>query len=93
VRNPPILHRKETFLGPEHPLRAKFARLTAAAESKGLLEEGNQIGTRNQREQILTKRGFTLRGHRLVLRRWVLIPFSGSRSTMVYGNWIKSLQG
>ena len=35
IRNPPILHRKETFLPPEHPLRAKFARLTAAEESKG----------------------------------------------------------
>lgn len=35
-RNPPILHRKETFLPAEHPLRAKFARLTAAEEAKGL---------------------------------------------------------
>jgi len=33
--NPPVLHRKETFLADEHPLRAKFARLTAAEERKG----------------------------------------------------------
>ena len=26
--NPPILHRKETFLPPDHPLHAKFAKLT-----------------------------------------------------------------
>jgi DNA phosphorothioation-associated putative methyltransferase len=26
--NPPVLHRKETFLAPDHPLHAKFARLT-----------------------------------------------------------------
>src|SRR6266702_3830899 len=26
--NPPILHRKETFLTPDHPLYTKFARLT-----------------------------------------------------------------
>jgi hypothetical protein len=30
----PVLHRKETFLAAEHPLRAKFARLTAAEEEK-----------------------------------------------------------
>jgi hypothetical protein len=26
--SPPILHRKESFLQPDHPLRAKFERLT-----------------------------------------------------------------
>jgi hypothetical protein len=30
--NPPILHRKETFLRPAHPLHAKFARLTQQEE-------------------------------------------------------------
>src|SRR5262249_39029013 len=33
--NPPILHRKETFLRPEHPLNAKFARLTQQEEKHG----------------------------------------------------------
>ena len=68
-RNPPILHRKETFLPVAHPLHNKFARLTASEESKGLFNEGNQIGTRNQWEQILAEKGLTLRGHRLILRR------------------------
>jgi DNA phosphorothioation-associated putative methyltransferase len=68
-RNPPILHRKETFLPIEHRLRVKFARLTAAEEAKGLLSEGNRIGTRNQWEQVLAEKGLTLRGHRLLLRR------------------------
>lgn len=67
-RNPPILHRKETFLPAAHPLYNKFARLTASEESKGLFNEGNRIGTRNQWEQILAEKGLTLRGHRLVLR-------------------------
>jgi hypothetical protein len=53
----------------EHPLRAKFARLTAAEEAKGLFDEGNRIGTRNQWEQTLAQKGFTLRGHRLILQR------------------------
>ena len=68
-RNPPILHRKETFLPAEHPLRAKFARLTAAEEAKGLLDEANRIGTRNQWEQVLSEKGLSLRGHRLIVRR------------------------
>ena len=33
--NPPILHRKEAFVLPDHPLQAKFARLTQQEESKG----------------------------------------------------------
>jgi DNA phosphorothioation-associated putative methyltransferase len=65
-RNPPILHRKETFLPDEHPLRAKFARLTEAEEAKGLLDRANRIGTRNQWLNVLAERGLTLRGHRLV---------------------------
>lgn len=36
--NPPILHRKETFLHPAHRLHAKFARLTQQEEKAGLLE-------------------------------------------------------
>jgi DNA phosphorothioation-associated putative methyltransferase len=68
-RNPPILHRKETFLPAEHPLRAKFARLTAAEELKGLLDEPNRIGTRNHWEQALSEKGLSLRGHRLIVRR------------------------
>ena len=33
--NPPILHRKEAFLPPGHPLVARFARLTRQEESTG----------------------------------------------------------
>ena len=43
--NPPILHRKETFLPPGHPLLAKFARLTRQEEHHGLLDETASIGT------------------------------------------------
>ncbi len=35
--NPPILHRKETFLPAELPLRSKFERLTRQEERAGLL--------------------------------------------------------
>ena len=65
-RNPPILHRKETFLAPDHPLYAKFSRLTRQEESKGLFEETTTIGTRRGWEQVLSEKGLALRGHRLV---------------------------
>ena len=67
-RNPPILHRKETFLAPDHPLHAKFARLTRQ-ESKGLFDDTTCIGTRAGWEQALSHKGVTLRGHRLVRAR------------------------
>ena len=64
--NPPILHRKETFLAPDHPLHGKFSRLTRQEESKGLYEDTAYIGTRRGWEQVLSEKGLTLRGHRLV---------------------------
>ena len=67
--NPPILHRKETFLPPGHKLVAKFARLTQQEEKHGLLDETATIGTREGWQRRLAERGFTIRGHRLVRRR------------------------
>jgi DNA phosphorothioation-associated putative methyltransferase len=64
--NPPVLHRKETFLLPDDPLREKFARLTAQEEQHGLLDEASGIGTREGWAKRLTDRGFALKGHRLV---------------------------
>lgn len=68
-KNPPILHRKETFLAADHPLHPKFSRLTRQEESKGLYEETTTIGTRRGWEQVLSEKGFALRGHRLVRDR------------------------
>jgi DNA phosphorothioation-associated putative methyltransferase len=44
--NPPILHHKETFLTTDHPLHAKFARLTQQEEKYGLLDDTATIGTK-----------------------------------------------
>jgi DNA phosphorothioation-associated putative methyltransferase len=67
--NPPILHRKESFLGGDHPLREKFARLTRQEEEQGLLEDTASIGTRRGWEERLQSKGFRLQGHRLVRRQ------------------------
>jgi DNA phosphorothioation-associated putative methyltransferase len=67
--NPPVLHRKETFLTGDHPLYARFARLTAEEEQHGLLDDAATIGTREGWQARLSAAGFAVRGHRLVRYR------------------------
>lgn len=64
--NPPILHRKETFLAPDHPLHSKFARLTRIEEQKGLYADTSIIGTREGWRAVLAERSLQFKGHRLV---------------------------
>ena len=64
--NPPVLHRKETFLHPEHELRGKFGRLTEQEEKLGLLEDASGIGTRDGWARRLAEKGWALKGHRLI---------------------------
>jgi DNA phosphorothioation-associated putative methyltransferase len=67
--NPPILHRKETFLPPNHPMRQKFERLTKQEEKYGLYEDTKTIGTKDGWEEALSKRGLSLSGHRVMRRK------------------------
>ncbi len=64
--NPPILHRKETFLPPDHPKAALFGQLTRAEEEAGLLQETARIGFRLNWERLVRERGYSFRGHTLV---------------------------
>jgi DNA phosphorothioation-associated putative methyltransferase len=64
--NPPVLHRKDSFLTADHSLHAKFARLTACKEKNGLLDNPSGIGTREGWSRRLAERGFSLKGRRLV---------------------------
>lgn len=66
IANPPVLHRKETFLHPDHEMRKKFARLTAQEEKAGLLTDTSSIGTRDGWTRRLAQNGFVLKGHKLV---------------------------
>lgn len=65
--NPPILHRKETFVAEDHAMREKFARLTAAEEKAGLLEHAP--GTRDLWLELLRAKGLTVAGHTLRKQR------------------------
>jgi DNA phosphorothioation-associated putative methyltransferase len=63
--NPPILHRKETLLEPEHPQYQKFAKLTAQEERADLLGVPG-IGRRVAWSRLLQEEGLRLSGHRLL---------------------------
>lgn len=67
--NPPILHRKETFVSQDHPDRSKFERLTRIEMANGLYENPALIGTRAGWEAVLRAKGLEFRGHRLVRSR------------------------
>jgi DNA phosphorothioation-associated putative methyltransferase len=63
--NPPILHRKECFVAADHPLRARFARLTSLEERAGLFARPESIGTRRGWDEVLASHGCRVSGHRL----------------------------
>lgn len=63
--NPPILHRKESFLIPEHPCHPTFAALTKAEEAAGLYEHTATIGFKLNWERLLLEKGIMIEGHEL----------------------------
>nr|WP_042490861.1 DNA phosphorothioation-associated putative methyltransferase [Anabaena sp. PCC 7108] len=67
--NPPILHRKETFVTPDYPFYQQFAALTRAQEALGLLNNTRGIGTREGWEKRLQAYGVEIQGHNLIQRQ------------------------
>ena len=63
--NPPVLHRKELLVSPEHPFRKRFARLTAEEQRIGLLASTDTIGNQHGWRERLARYGVTIRGHRV----------------------------
>ena len=63
--NPPILHRKETFVSSDYPYYPEFVHLTKLEVSLGLLENSRSIGTRQQWEKRLAQKQITFEGHYL----------------------------
>jgi DNA phosphorothioation-associated putative methyltransferase len=64
--NPPLLHRKEEFVGVNHPQRARYEQLTRSEVRAGLYEYPEQIGTLKGWRATLERAGVHFRGHRLV---------------------------
>lgn len=63
--NPPLLHRKEEFLGKDDLRRPLYERLTRAEVRAGLYKHPERIGTLQGWQAALTLNGATIRGHRL----------------------------
>ncbi|MDQ8203347.1 DNA phosphorothioation-associated putative methyltransferase [Pelagicoccus sp. SDUM812003] len=64
--NPPILHRKESFLAPGDPRIEMFAKLTRKEEEAGLYEETKTIGFKQNWERLLESKGVRIDGHSLI---------------------------
>jgi DNA phosphorothioation-associated putative methyltransferase len=64
--NPPILHRKETFLPRDHRKVSLFRKLTLQEEQAGLFENTATIGFAENWRRLLEEKRLMFRGHRLV---------------------------
>jgi DNA phosphorothioation-associated putative methyltransferase len=64
--NPPILHRKETFLPPSDQRVTVFAGLTRQEEQEGLYRDVSRIGLRMNWQALLKRKRLTYEGHRLI---------------------------
>ena len=58
--NPPILHRKETFVTSEYPLYEAFCQATQEGENIGLYENTRTIGFKQSWETLIKNKGYTL---------------------------------
>ena len=64
--NPPILHRKELLIHPEHPRAAEYRALTESAKTIGLFDDTTRIGYQVQWNHFIRERGYELVGHQLI---------------------------
>lgn len=67
--NPPILHRKETFVTSEYPYYKIFEELTIIEEKLGLLKSTRSIGTKQEWEKQLKRYRIIFEGHYLACLR------------------------
>jgi hypothetical protein len=63
--NPPILHRKETFLPDGHPDIPTYRRLAEAEEAAGIYADTTTIGFQRNWEKLLHTKGLAIHGHQL----------------------------
>ncbi|MFM9265629.1 DNA phosphorothioation-associated putative methyltransferase [Tychonema sp. BBK16] len=64
--NPPVLHRKETFVTTDYPHYQKFSQLTRSEEKWGLLDNTSVIGTREGWLKYLGYCGVEIQDHAVV---------------------------
>jgi DNA phosphorothioation-associated putative methyltransferase len=66
AENPPILHRKETFINPDYPRYEEFAQLTRYEVALGLLNNSRYIGNKLEWEERLEHYGIGFQDHYLI---------------------------
>ncbi len=64
--NPPILHRKETFVTTNYPLHREFSELTQEEVNLGLLDNARFIGTFQEWKRLLDQHKLDFAGHHLI---------------------------
>ena len=79
-KNPPILHRKELFVGLDHPKYADWKALTEAEEAAGLYKNTKIIGFKQNWEALLGEAGLGYQGEQLIHKSDGL-PFEAPGST------------
>jgi DNA phosphorothioation-associated putative methyltransferase len=67
-KNPPILHRKELFVGLDHPKYADWKALTETEETAGLYKNTKIIGFKQNWESLLEKADLNYQGEKLVYK-------------------------
>jgi DNA phosphorothioation-associated putative methyltransferase len=65
-KNPPILHRKETLVGPKHVSYPSWKAMTEEEESAGLYENPETIGFKANWDFLLSQKGLAYNGHKLI---------------------------
>lgn len=64
--NPPILHRKETFVAKTYPFYERFSELTRQEVELGLLENSRSIGNAKAWQKRLEVKGVEIKEHHLL---------------------------
>lgn len=79
--NPPILHRKETFVGTDYPLYQTFAELTQQEVALGLLDNSRHIGTLQEWTRLLLQQGVYTVEHRVACP--IDSPVAGKQTILI----------
>ena len=61
--NPPILHRKETFVSKDHVMYEEFCAITAEGEKIDLYANPRSIGFKKNWERLISRKGYKLDKH------------------------------
>jgi hypothetical protein len=80
--NPPILHRKESFLPKDHSRRQEFEDLTRQEEAAGLYRRTETIGFKLNWERLLAEKGVVIEGHELRTTEPVMLNNSSDSSAV-----------